>query len=203
MPDHPVICKDQAKQSQLRHDNTAEGLRQIISWVGMPSSNETAYRLMRGVEELGEEGLHRSDILAIMPGGESVMIDVTVVHPCGQEALCKAWHTYGATAKWAEKLKRDKWQGFVDKPQYEFVPFALESYGRLGPSATAFLSRLGDIAAASGRVSKSRFMMNAYRLLSCTLQRGNSAMYSKAQWAVARAKGKNFMPGLDVPFEGL
>ena len=102
---------------------------------------------------------------------------------------------------WAETDKRRRWEQFVDKPQYEFVPFAMETYGRLGPKATAFVKEIADIAVSSGRVSKSRFMMNSYILLSCALQKWNSAMYAKAQVAAARASGKKYMPGFDVPVE--
>ena len=38
-----------------------------------------------------------------------------------------------------------------NKAQYDFVPFAMEPYGRLGSAALGFVNALGDVAAASGR----------------------------------------------------
>ena len=73
---------------------------------------------------------------------------------------------------------------------------------RDGPQATAFLKEVGEIAASSGRVSKSRFMMNAYRSLSCALQKWNSSLYAKSQVVAARAKGRHFIAGYDEPVEG-
>ena len=127
------------------------------------------------------------------------MTDVTVVHPLGVNVVGVASRTAGATADRAEKAKRADWEGFADKPQYEFVPFAVESYGRLGAKATAYVRELGEIAAASERVSKSRFVMNAYKLISCAVQKGNSLMLAQSLTAIARSTGWHFLPGLDVP----
>jgi hypothetical protein len=49
---------------------------------------------------------------------------------------------------------------------YEFVPLAVESYGRLVGAASSFLSSLDDIAVADGRVSKAAFMRSARAELS-------------------------------------
>ena len=201
-PDHPVICKDHAKCITLRHDKVYDNLRDVLAKAGISTTDEPPFQEMQNALGEGEEGLHRADILAILPGGRSVMIDVTIVHPLGSKRVSSAWHTFGAAAKWAEKRKWEKWQGFVDKPQYEFVPFAVETYGRLGPQASAFLKEIGEIAASSGRVSKSRFMMNAYRSLSCALQTWNSSLYAKSQVVAARAKGRHFIAGYDEPVEG-
>lgn len=198
-PDHPVICRNLAHDMQLRHDYIRDTARQFIKCASCPSSDEPPFRKVG--DGSGMEGGHRADILAILPGGRAVMVDVTVVHPLGQERLKSAWRKAGEAAVWAETNKRTRWEEFVDKPQYEFVPFAMETYGRLGPKATAFVKEIAEIAVSSGRVSKSRFMMNAYMMLSCALQKWNCAMYAKAQVAVARAAGKRFMPGLDVSVE--
>ena len=82
-----------------------------------------------------------------------------------------------------------------------FVPFALESYGRLGAPARNFLTRLGDIAAGRGNISKSAFVKSAYKEVSCALQRGIGLMYARSNQNIARASGRQFMPGCDVPVQ--
>ena len=77
----------------------------------------------------------------------------------------------------------------------------MESFGRLGKDAQRFINTLGDVAAAGGRVSKSVFVMNAYKDLSCTLQRGNGLMYSRSLFNIARAEGRQFLLGSDVPLQ--
>ena len=43
---------------------------------------------------------------------------------------------------------------FADAGQYEFVPFALESYGRLGVSGQSFLKRLWDFLSSMQTVER-------------------------------------------------
>ena len=81
------------------------------------------------------------------------------------------------------------------------MPFALESYGRLGAPARNFLTRLGDIAAGRGNISKSAFVKSAYKEVSCALQRGIGLMYARSNQNIARASGRQFMPGCDVPVQ--
>ena len=88
-----------------------------------------------------------------------------------------------------------------DAGQYDFVPFALESYGRLGASAQSFLKELGTVASSRGGISRAAFVRSAYREVSCALQRGLGLMYGRALFNVARASGRQFMPGLDTPVQ--
>ena len=90
---------------------------------------------------------------------------------------------------------------FADAGQYEFVPFALESYVRLGVSGQSFLKRLGDIAAGRSNISKSAFIRSAYREVSCSLQRGIGLMYARSTMNIARAPGRHFEPGCAVPVQ--
>ena len=85
--------------------------------------------------------------------------------------------------------------------KYDFVPFAVESYGRLGASAQSFLKELGEVAAARGSISKAAFVKSAFREVSCALQRGLGLQYGRALFNVARASGRQFMPGLDTPVQ--
>ena len=200
--DHAMLCTRNNKDFSSRHDDFALAMRHLHSCASVTTSMEPPYAGVHGELGAGKVGQHRADILAILPGGRHVMVDVTVTHPLGKDALRRGSHREDASAaKVAEKLKRNNWEKFADKPQYEFVPFAVESYGKFGPRAEEYIRELGEIAAASGRVSKSVFVMNAYRLLSCVLQKGNATLYARTLTAVARSCGKHFTHGFDVPVD--
>jgi hypothetical protein len=49
---------------------------------------------------------------------------------------------------------------------FPFVPFSVESYGRLGQPAMKLLHALGDEAASPGGVSRASFVAGALRELS-------------------------------------
>lgn len=201
--DHAMMCTEVGGIISKRHDNYYETLRQLCSRAGLCSSNEVPYRKLRRAEggEAGAKGKHRSDILTVLPGGRHVMIDVTVVHPLQSKFLNTASREDGVVAKAAAREKVVEWQQFTDHPAYEFVPFALETYGKLDAAAEAFVRELGEIAAASGRISKSRFVMNAYKALSCSLQMGNGHVYASSLTSIVRQSGKNFLCGFDAPVD--
>ena len=148
-----------------------------------------------------DAGQRRGDILTVLPDGRIIIVDVVVTHPAAPTYVQAAAREDGATAKRAEDDKRREFRRFADGAQYEFVPFALESFGRLGKDARSFLSLMGDVAAADGRVSKAAFVSTAHRELSCALQRGNGLMYTRSLFNIARAGGRQFLPGCEVPMQ--
>ena len=148
-----------------------------------------------------DPGQRRGDIMAVLPGGQIDIVDVVVTHPARQDCLGQACTRAGFAAKRAEDGKVREFRRFGDAGQYEFVPFAVESYGRLGASGQTFLKRMGDVAAGRGNISKSAFVKSAYREVSCALQRGIGLMYARSTLNIARASGRQFMPGCDVPVQ--
>jgi hypothetical protein len=148
-----------------------------------------------------DPGQRRGDIMAILPGGQIDIVDVVVTHPARQDCLGQACTRAGLAAQRAEEGKVRAFRRFGDAGQYEFVPFALESYGRLGASAQSFLKRLGEVAAGRSNVSKSAFVRSAYKEVSCALQRGIGLMYARSTLNIARASGRQFMPGCAVPVQ--
>ena len=74
------------------------------------------------------------------------------------------------------------------------------------PGATTRLGdntfvELGEVAAARGSISTAAFVKSAFREVSCALQRGLGLQYGRALFNVARASGRQFMPGLDTPVQ--
>ena len=136
-----------------------------------------------------------------MPGGQIVIVDAVVWHTARQDCLTAGSLRAGVAAQRAGEGKVRRFREFGDAGQYEFVPFALESYGRLGAPAQNFLKRLGDVAAGRGNISNSAFVKSAYKEVSCTLQRGIGLMYTRSNQNIALASGRQFMPGCDVPVQ--
>jgi hypothetical protein len=198
-PDHAMVCKSVAKMTQMRHDIVASAVRRVVCRASCASSLEPSYRHLRN---RGEAGQRRGDILVVLPSGKISIVDVVVTHPSQQAHVSQACTRAGHAAAQAERAKVAEFRRIgEDAGQYDFVPFAVESYGRLGASAQSFLKQLGDVAASRGSISRAAFVRSAYREVSCALQRGLGLMYGRSLFNIARASGRQFMPGLDVPVQ--
>jgi hypothetical protein len=77
----------------------------------------------------------------------------------------------------------------VEPNGYPFVPFSVESYGRIGQLATKLVHALGDDVASPGGFTRASFVAGALREICVGLCRGNFFMYracfgmiAKGQW---------------------
>jgi hypothetical protein len=195
-----MVCKQVAREKQFRHNSWVSAWQRVISRAGCASSAEPPYSgLAAPGAQHGNARGKRGDIITVMPDGRVLILDAVVTHPAAASYVAAASQTTGAAAARAE---RDKGRKYADMAQedagYEFVPLAVESYGRLGGAASSFLSSLGDIAAADGRVSKAAFMRSARAELSCQLCRGNGRMIYASTCVIVRARGRTFTPGSPV-----
>jgi hypothetical protein len=83
-----------------------------------------------------------------------------------------------------------------------FIPFSVETYGRLGKPAISFLGQLGMEAKEAGRkVSMSRFVDAAIWELSVGLCRGNYQMYRASLGLLAGLSRRGFREGAAHPTE--
>jgi hypothetical protein len=128
-----------------------------------------------------------------------VVLDCVITHPAAPSHVRAAARTTGAAALKAARMKVSAFRAHQGACEYEFVPLAGETYGRLGVEAARFLSQLGDVAAEGGRVSKERFVRTARQELSCALCRGNGQMYYRSTFEIALAAGRAFLPGCVHP----
>jgi hypothetical protein len=87
----------------------------------------------------------------------------------------------------------------VEPNGYSFVPFSVESYGRLGQPAMTLLHALGDEAAGPGGVSRASFVAGAMRELSVGLIRGNLLLYRASVGMFAKSSESSLRVGLSVP----
>ena len=75
----------------------------------------------------------------------------------------------------------------------------MESYRRPGTEAALFLSKLGDVAAQTGRVTKAAFVRAAHHRISCAIVRGNARVYGDMAARGLQVSGHAFVPGSDAP----
>jgi hypothetical protein len=132
----------------------------------LPGLEAGAYGASRGTEAAGLEA--RGDILLALESGMSI-VDVSITHPSGVSNRAAAATTDGADAAQRDREKRRKY-GQLEPNRYPFIPFSVETYGRLGKPAISFLGQLGLEAKEAGRkVSKSGFVASAIREISVGL----------------------------------
>jgi hypothetical protein len=195
-----MVCTQTNGMATLRHDIWASAWRRAIRRAGCATSAEPAYSslIARG-QAGGAAGLRRGDILAVMPEGRVVVLDCVVTHPAAASYVRAASRMAGAAVLRAEQAKRRDFDSLGQGGGYDFIPLAVESFGRLGLEASRFLSDLGDVAAAGGTASKAAFVRSVRQELSCALCRGNGRMYSRHMFCIARTAGRQFMPGCDLP----
>ena len=71
-------------------------------------------------------------------------------------------------------------------------------FGTLGKSAMALLNKLAEYAAAGGVDFKDGFVVNALRVLSAGLCRGNCVLYKQSPHSLARVSGNAFRAGAGI-----
>ena len=108
----------------------------------------------------------RLDLSFALPGGRTRHADVTVGHPSGRGSVARsAASRDGGLALALERTKRTRY------PHPELVPLALESGGRMGPSALALMRALHAPLPPDERVVA---MRRAYRRVATALQRAQA-----------------------------
>jgi hypothetical protein len=203
--DHGMRCPALAAQLTLRHDILKGILRRAVHRAGIASALEPPLRRLPGLAAgagTSPDGSPirpeaRGDILMAMPQGISI-IDVSVIHPLSINTLSAAATAAGAAAARRDQQKRAAYSR-VEPNGYAFVPFSIESYGRLGRPAMDLLHKLGDEAAGPGGVTRASFVAGALRELSVGLCRGNFLLYRASVGMLARSGGASFRAGLSVP----
>ena len=128
------------------------------------------------------------------------MLDAVVTHPGSPTYERRAAEETGHAAEQRALTKHRDFKNIAGEGAgYQFVPLAMESYGRLGSEAARFLDELGHVAAESGHVSKAASVRATHRRVSCAIVRGNARVCNKAAEQIVRRSGRTFTSGGDVP----
>jgi hypothetical protein len=167
-----------------KRQNILQGiLRRVACPVGIASSAEPTLRrlpVLTGGPAIGVDGQQerrgaQGNVLLAMDSAMAIT-DISVIHPFVAASLRAAALTDGAVAARRDTTKKAAYNA-LEPNGYNFLPFSVESYGRLGKPALAILSPFGEEACSSGTVSKGAFVARALCELSVGLCRGNATMY--------------------------
>ena len=122
-------------------------------------------------------------------------------HPACESNVRDACVKPGATGAKAETRKwNDHGRGI--NGSYSFVPFAVETYGRLGRDAEKLLKDMAELAASTGDCDRDAFMHWMRKEISVSLIRGNARVFRRYLGQLIRGTGTNFQQGDDAPTLG-
>ena len=125
-------------------------------------------------------------------------VDVVITHPASKTLRGRSSRTPGAAARVAEENKR-RHHAAGGTRGYRFVPFAVETYGRLGNAAVEVLADWADAASRAGGFDRDAYLTWIKRELSVSLVRGNARLFGKFVGVLAPGVGQRFVEGMDVP----
>jgi hypothetical protein len=199
---HSLRC---AAHFTLRHDILKGMLRLALHRAGIASTLEPPLRqlpcLNAGAGTSADGSAirpeARSNILLALPQGISIT-GISVIHPLSINIISRAATTAGAAASHRDQRRRTAYAR-VEPHGYGFIPFSVETYGRLGQLAMKLLHLLGGEAASPGGVTRASFMHGALRELSVGLCTGNFLAYQASAGTLARSSGASFRACLSVP----
>ena len=84
-------------------------------------------------------------------------------------------------------------------PGYQFIPFSVESYGRLGEDADRLLKDMAERAASTGSCDRNGFLHWMRKEISLSLIRGNARIFSYYLGLLIRGTGVDFQEGATAP----
>jgi hypothetical protein len=160
-PGHFLSCALLRPLARVRHDRLVRHLATLIQRAG-----GVAYVEPRYLED------KRPDIHAFF-ADDRVMIDVCVAHPSAPSRLGLS---AGTALRYREAEKKRAYDGLAASAECRFVPFAMESFGALGPSAIGFLRTLVSYAKESYLPFS---LASGISSLAVILQKGNAEMLSQ------------------------
>ena len=207
--EHALLCDLLSGAGTLRHDILVGFWCRAAYRAGIASSKEPVYRELqrqaaaagRGARR-GHTGGQRGDALLVMPEGVLVT-DVAVVHPTAETYLQGAVRADGSAAAARGASKVAAFEALGANGGYDFKPLIVETFGRLGKPAMSLLSRLADIAAEGGKVTKEVFVANTLKEMSVGLCRGNGAMLAAGRKVLVNVTGRDVQRGALQPTEEL
>ena len=131
-PLHGLMCRRRWKRVTYRHDQIRDALRRALNRVtGVKATCEPR---VNAVDQ------RRGDV-KVTKGGNSWVLDVHVVCPATASRVA-AWSTHTVPGAAAQRGSDEKKRKYADVPN--FVPFVVETGGRLCTEARDFVDRIVD-----------------------------------------------------------
>jgi hypothetical protein len=104
----------------------------------------------------------------------------------------------GACVAAAEKTKQRRYQQLCDQRGLILIPFAIESYGPVGPAAHAFLTLL---ASQSLKQTAESFLTHALTRIGVALQRGNAQVLRRGMQHLRASRWESTSASMDLPID--
>ena len=194
---HAMTCDKMSGHRTWRHNHVQTSVRHGATTAGCDTSWEPKEGHMKQ-KEIGDDGYgKRRDILISMLDN-LLMVDTSCVHPGGVTKRGIASKRAGAAAESRDKRKR-KDHAKDGTPGYTFVPFSIETYGRLGVEADKLLKDLATEAASTGVWEREAFLHWIRKEISLSLIRGNAKIFKRFVGCLIRGVGQHFQQGDDIP----
>jgi hypothetical protein len=182
----------------LRHDESAEVLREFLGRLGFSSSREG--RDSRLAHRTPNRSQARWDFHCnSRPGPDHVLADVSFIHPVAASYIRSAARTPGHAAALRDADKRR--DSFADHicPGYAFRAISFESLGRFSPGAMQFLCEATHAAFPQTGHQRAVCFANVYRQLSVVQCRYLSRMLTVAAGLHTARTGSGWIRGAALP----
>jgi hypothetical protein len=211
-PEHALNCKCVWTLVIKRHDDIARAVLRAVTragWCGFlephlseyggnPTAAQLARRCARAVDDSVDEA--RADLLCADDEGQRAMVDVSCINVLSRACMRAAAASDGAAAAMRDEQKRAKYAARGDSG-YNFTPFSVETSGRLGKPAVAFITKLGRKAAiaSKGAFSSRQFVEGVLQEISVILSFYHARMESAVSSLIVRPAGREWLRPREVP----
>jgi hypothetical protein len=211
-PEHALNCKCIWSLVVKRHDEIARALLRAVTragWTGFiephlsgfggaPTLAQLARRRARAVDDATDDA--RADLSCADNEGQRKMVDVSCINVLSRSCVGAAAAQDGAAAAIRDEQKRAKYGSRGDSG-YEFIPFSVESHGRLGAPALKFLTKLGRTAAdaSKGAFTCRQFVDGVLQELSVILNFYHARMENAVASLLVRPVGHEWSRPREVP----
>ena len=208
-PHHAEACVQQTGASVTqRHNLLVHTLAELARSVGasvrtdQPALGSALVQVIDATTGETREELQRGQLrgdLLVVHGAKRILVDVTAPRATAPTNLSSsaAGQRPGGCVATAEQHKRDKYEEPCKQRGMTFVPFAVESYGGMGPAARKLLTTLAGL---SGERTARAFLLDAMARVSVTLQRGNALVLQRGMQQL-RMDQLGRLGGDDHPFD--
>ena len=170
-PWHFLSCESLRRgEITVRHDDVGRALYRTALTMGLKAQLEP-----RGLDASSRL---RPDFLLSLPG-RLILSDVAVCHPLAPGMLRNGQGTRTlGRAKHMESEKRRKYAKLSSQRQYELLPFVVETYGGLAPSAVKLIQAMAQAAAQHLSLwSRTAILRELVGSVAIAVQRGSAMSY--------------------------
>jgi hypothetical protein len=166
-PFHPSHCPVGSSELTLRHDGVNQAVAAEARAMGAATHIEPQSILFPD---------NRHPDLSVVAANLETLLDVTIRDPLAPSYTRLAATSLGV-AKAAEKEKVALYAQYIEGQGAVFVPFAIESLGGWGPSATNFARMMALHAEENLGIPKGKALLKFVRTISVAVQRGNARLW--------------------------